>query len=169
MTPKQASASLACERLARSRERLRQALLATAPGSPGAGPAGPDWLDGLKVLPGFDLVLVALRAWWSQQPLHQAGLKIAEAAKAALLPVAQRAPVSLALGAAAAGGLLVWLRPWRWLPVAALIGAMTPKLLGKIATGLPLQAWLAAWADYAGRTTPEPAPRHHSQADTDAG
>jgi hypothetical protein len=145
MSPETSRASLACERLARSRERLRHAMQASAP-APAATPAILPWLEGLKVLPGFDVVLAALRAWWSQQPLRQAGMNAADLANAALLPLAQRAPLALLAGAAAIGGLVVWLRPWRWLPAAALLGAVVPNLLGKMVTQLPLQSWLAGLA-----------------------
>jgi len=145
MTQEVTGTSLACERLARSRERMRQVLQAGAPNPP-ADRSSLDWLEGLKRLPGFDIVLAALRTWWSQQPLRQASLNLAEVAKTALLPLAQRAPLSLAAGAAALGGLLVWLRPWRLLPASALIAALMPNVLGKMVTHLPLQTWLAGLA-----------------------
>ncbi len=167
MTAAISSASLACERLARSRERLRQALQASTP-APTTDPAGLDWLEGLKLLPGFDVVLAAVRAWWAQQPLRQASQNLAELAKIALLPLAQRAPLRLAAGAALAGGLLVWLRPWRWLPASALLGAVTPKLLGKMLTQLPLQSWLAGLAVYLQNQAPPQEPRQNSQADANA-
>lgn len=166
MTQAANRASLACERLARSRERLRQALQDSRPAPP-ADSASLSWLDGLKLLPGFDVVLIAVRAWWGQQPLRQAGENLAAAAQAALSPVAQRAPLWLLAGAAAAGGLLVWLRPWRWLPAAAVLGAVAPKLFGKIITQLPLQAWLASLA--AGGRAPASGkdPSQHRQASAD--
>ena len=167
MTQAAASASLACERLARSRERLRQALLANTP-APTADTASLDWLDGLKGLPGFDVVLAAVRVWWSQQPLRQTELHLADVAKEALLPLAQRAPLRLALVAAMAGGLLVWLRPWRWLPAAALLGAVTPRVLGTMLTHLPLEAWLAGLSAYLQRPARAQPPRQDKPSEAHA-
>ena len=162
MKPESDGTRIACERLARSRERLRLALQAAKP-APSAGSSNPDWLGHLKLFPGFDVVLAAARAWWSQQPLHQAGVNLAEAANAALRPLAQRAPFSLVAGAAALGGLLVWLRPWRWLPASALLATLVPTLLGKAAAHQPLQAWLMGLAAGShgppSSATPGPVPR----------
>ncbi len=146
MTPAASSASLACERLARSREQLRAALRANAAAAQAADASSLNWLNGLKILPGFDAVLAAVRAWWAQQPLRQAGANLADAANAALSPLAQRSPFGLLAGAAVVGGLFVVLRPWRWLPASAVLGAMLPKLLGKMVAQVPLQSWLAGLA-----------------------
>lgn len=145
MTTESPSATLACERLTRSRENLRQALRASkAAAAPGT--TSLRWLDGLKVLPGFDVVLTALRAWWAQQPLRNASLGLSESAKTALLPLARRAPLTLVLCAVAAGGLFVWLRPWRWLTAPTVLAGLMPQVLGKMVANVPMQSWLAGLA-----------------------
>lgn len=157
MTTESPSATLACERLTRSRESLRQALQASKTvAAPGA--TSLRWLDGLKVLPGFDAVLTALRAWWSQQPLRNASLGLSESAKTALLPLAQRAPLTLVVGALALGALFVWLRPWRWLTAPAVLAGLMPQVLGKVVANVPMQSWLAGLASLATAPSPPPTP-----------
>lgn len=163
MTTESTSATLACERLTRSRENLRQALQASkSAATPGASSLR--WLDGLKVLPGFDAVLTALRAWWSQQPLRNASLGLSESAKTALLPLAQRAPLTLVLCAVALGGLFVWLRPWRWLTAPAVLAGLMPQVLGKVVANVPMQSWLAGLASLSTAPSPSQAPYSNGQS-----
>ena len=151
MTQGASATTLACERLQRSRERVHRVLRANALAS-AAGASSLPWLEGLKRIPGFDVVLAALRAWWSEQPFHKAVMRTEARANAALQPLAQRAPLGMLAGAAVMGGLVVWLRPWRWLPASAVLGAVAPNLLGKmftqIVTELPVQSWLAGLATF---------------------
>lgn len=145
MSPPSPPSSLAGARLARSRDSLREAIRASKP-SDADRVATPDWLqglDGLKALPGFDAVLVALRVWWSQQPLRLAVAALSDTATAVLKPLAQRHPLHFTLGGLAVGALLVKLKPWRWLPVAAIMSGLAPQALGKLLGTLPLQSWLA--------------------------
>jgi ferric-dicitrate binding protein FerR (iron transport regulator) len=113
----------ACERLAASRERLRLGLQgkAAAAGTAPAPGSTPAWMAPLMANPAAALALQAARAWWSGHPLHALGQGAAAAADAALRPVARRHPIALVLGAGLLGGLLVWSRPWRWLPSPALL------------------------------------------------
>lgn len=124
------------ERLGRSRARLRSAWIepqgpsrrgragAFAPrDATGASPDG----DGL-----VDLLVSMLLGWWRQHPLRKAAdvaSELAEpAARALLAPTAARHPLRLVALAAGAGALLVALRPWRWLPQAALSSALLSTL-----------------------------------------
>ena len=146
MSTESPRATLACERLTRSRENLRQALVAGKAAAAAPRASSLPWLDGLMVVPGLDAVIAALRAWWSAQPLRNASLGLSEAAKTALLPLAQRAPLTLLAGAAMVGGLIVWLRPWRWLTAPALLAGLMPQVLGKLVANVPMQSWLAGLA-----------------------
>lgn len=113
----------ASERLAASRERLRVGLQAKGRSAdePPASGATPAWLAPLMANPAVALAVHAARAWWSDHPLHALGQGAAAAADAALQPVARRHPIALVLGAGLLGVLLVWSRPWRWLPSPALL------------------------------------------------
>ena len=145
MTDPSTAASLANERLARSRDSLRQAIRADrVPATPDVGT--PNWFkgfDGLKALPGFDALLTALRIGWLQ-PLRQAGVTLSDVATPLLKPLAQRYPLALALGGVAIGAILVKLKPWRWLPAAAIVSSLAPQALGKIVSALPVQSWLVS-------------------------
>ena len=92
----------ACERLSLSRDRLRTALLVSA-----AAPVN------------------------AKTPLHIAGLFARDAVEAAVQPLAQRNPLGMVLGAALAGAVLVWSRPWRWLLTPALLATLLPQLAAR--------------------------------------
>jgi hypothetical protein len=92
----------ACERLTLSRDRLRSALRVSA-----AAPVN------------------------TKTPLHIAGLFARDAVEAAVQPLAQRNPLGMVLGAALAGGFLMWSRPWRWLLTPALLATVLPQLAAR--------------------------------------
>lgn len=119
----------ALERLERSRQRLHRVWREThrdPDASESARPPGspaPTWID---------LTLSAAARWWHQHPWRSTGLLAAQvaapAARAALTPVAQDHPRTLIAASVAGGALLVWSRPWRWLPQAALSSALLSVL-----------------------------------------
>jgi len=125
-----------CERLATSRERLRQALQQTR--HTGASTdSNPESLLGgllghLKTGPGLGLVVDVLQAWWQKQPLRVALLLASEATKLLVQPIARRHPYTLVLAAAAVGGLTVVLRPWRWISTPALLAGLMPQVLSEV-------------------------------------
>ena len=126
----------ASERLTQSRERLRQAVLppTTRPGS--ADPMRPtrpppQWLHQLRTAPAARLLVSVWQAWWARQPLRVALTLAAETGAVVLEPIAQKHPFRLVLGAAAAGGVLTWVRPWRWLPTTALLAGVVPALMAE--------------------------------------
>ena len=139
------------ERLALSRERLRQARggpdraakRATSAHAPGPASA---WLDELKAHPVGAIAIDALLRWWAQHPLRLAGVVAADATAAVVRPIAQRNPLGLMMAALLLGGALAWSRPWRWLlgPVSlAGLAGLAPPLVSRIIAGLPTQSWLA--------------------------
>jgi hypothetical protein len=56
---------------------------------------------------------------------------VTHAARAALMPIAQRSPVGLVLVAFAAGGLLVAAKPWRWNALATMVAGAVPQVLNR--------------------------------------
>ena len=92
----------ASERLASSRQRLRQVMRESiaAPGQ-------------------------------ETNPLRIAGSLAADAVQSAVQPMARRHPLGLVLGAAVAGGMVAWSRPWRWALTPALIATVLPQLVIK--------------------------------------
>lgn len=123
------------ERLAASRERMRQALAAHPSGAT-ATPAGPAPAHPLRLVTSMLGALFGAR----------------------LQPLAQRHPIALVLGAAVAGALLVRSRPWRWRVVPALVGGLLPLLVRKAVALTPSADWLAVIAALAA------APRHDDTA-----
>jgi hypothetical protein len=99
-----------------------------------------EWLAKLKTIPGANLLVDIFQDWWARQPLRVALTLAAETAKVVLQPIAQRHPYGLVLGAAAAGGLLVLARPWRWISTPALVAGLLPQLVAEVMKFMPDQA-----------------------------
>jgi hypothetical protein len=135
----------ACERLAQSRERLRQALHTTQSqpagrDSPTGEASTADWFNGLKALPGASLLLDIILGWWDKQPLRVGLMLASEAAQVVLEPLARRHPYRLVAGAFTLGAVLTMTRPWRWISTPALLAGLLPQLMAEIMKHLPAQA-----------------------------
>lgn len=141
------------ERLALSRERLRQTLREIAVPARCPNGTSPDgllftWFKTLKSNPGTSGLMQAVRVWWAQQPLRVAAELALDAAKTGLEPVARRHPIALVMGAFALGGALVWIRPWRHIFTPALLAGLLPQLLAQALRNPPAESWIAvltAW------------------------
>ncbi|HSV69391.1 MAG TPA: hypothetical protein VLI72_04715 [Methylibium sp.] len=118
-----------CERLALSRDRIRQALADAAPGERAAGADAASWRDELRSVPGAELLLEVLDQWWSQHPLRAAGLAALALLRSAIEPLVRRHPLQSLLGALLIGGLLVWLRPWRWVLGTTLLAGLLQRMV----------------------------------------
>lgn len=126
----------AAERLALSRERMRQAMRHPDADTEHADPdrpvnTGPDWLFKLRATPAAILLVSVFEGWWDRQPLRVALSLAAETGTVILQPVAQKHPFKLVLAAAATGGLLAAVRPWRWVPTSALLAGLIPQLMSE--------------------------------------
>jgi hypothetical protein len=149
-------------RLALSRTRLRLALQTLHAGQDQAAAAHagrPAWWEALRAESGTRVLLDTLSTWWSQQPWHKTTAVLAESAKQLLRPAAQRNPLALILGAAALGGALVLLKPWRWLSVPALAAGLLPPLVARVFSQLRPLSWadlLNSWLQTTGNTGPKP-------------
>lgn len=120
------------QRLALTRERLRLALQTPPAPSGGARASGS----------GTHVVLDALRLWWQQYPLRAVGERAADLIRSVVAPVAQAHPLGLVLGALAVGGLLVLVKPWRWISLPAMVASVLPQILPKILAEMPTSTWL---------------------------
>ena len=114
------------------------------PPAPTAGsePSAASWLQRLKQLPIFSLVVESFDAWWAGHPLHAAGQVAAQASSAVIRPVARRHPFTLVLVAGAIGALLAWSRPWRWAFRPALLAGLAPQLASRVIANLPIESWM---------------------------
>lgn len=124
------------ERLERSRARLRKTWVGNrrAPrrdpprSASETRPNGADGGDDSTL----DVLVSMLTRWWERHPLHQvfdvAAEVAAPAARSIVGPLAERHPLRLVALAAGAGALLMVVRPWRWLPQAALSSVLLSAL-----------------------------------------
>ena len=135
---KDADEGSAVDRLNATRARLRGAMMAIShPPIPERATAGKlsDSIHNLflrvKTLPGAALVVDSLESWWRHHPLRTAGAVAGHASRSLVRPIADRNPVTLLLGATAAGALFMLTKPWRWLLRPALF--VFSSLLGRFA------------------------------------
>lgn len=128
-----------CDRLIRSRDRLRQALnQAASPGDdrprqPFGATTAEAWAK-LKGSTSANIFTAVLQNWWHQHPLRLALQVSAQTAEVVATPVAQKHPIALVLGAGLAGALLMRTRAWRWLSVSAVFAGLAPKLIKALDT-----------------------------------
>ncbi len=159
----------ALERLAATRGRMRAAMLDYArpavkrpPPVTGEQPLhdlGEQVVAGLKNLPGIAILAESLQSWWAQHPLRTVAIVAEEASRALVLPVAQRHPVGLVVGAAVAGALVIASRPWRWLLRPALFIGLVPQLTSHIVRRLPVDSWLKMLSSIIGAKPARPTSR----------
>lgn len=120
------------ERLAASRERLRQAMNHVNSGNTtGSEDSGGSLRGRLQSVPGAGLVIDGLQSWWHKQPMRVIFLLALKTSNALLQPTARRHPYRLVLVAAAVGGLTVLLRPWRRIATSALLAGLMPQILSQ--------------------------------------
>lgn len=150
------------ERLALSRERLRRAML-RPPAQPGthfaAGSpsAGVNVFDLLKlVFPSAASILDVAARWWAGHSGQSAYALAGQLANEALRPLAKRHPVALVAGAAAIGGLLIWIRPWRFAFRPKVLSSLGPVVLSSVLASGVLQAWLKNFINKVSAPTPNP-------------
>lgn len=123
------------ERLAASRESIRQALMqAKSPAGRGAAddaPQEPGWLgtlsDALSDLPAAAIAVRWLRRWWAGHPWRTTFEFARDASEELAAPLARRHPWWLLIGAFVGGMLLTRAKPWRWLSGGALLAGLLPR------------------------------------------
>jgi len=125
----------ATDRLIASRALLRAALDERAAADALAQAA--DAVD-----PDAPLLERLWQRWQAWRPFGIAGVLAARTANAVVAPIVQRHPVRMTLGAALAGGLLVWSRPWQWTLASALLAGWLPRYFTRSKTPRRNGAWL---------------------------
>jgi hypothetical protein len=164
--PDDAGATLsATERVAISRERIRQAMLQhVRPSRKRLDPATgepvetSDWMAKLSGVPGVGVLIDGVRGWWAQHPWRLASLLGKEAVMTVFRPLARNNPVGLVVGAVAFGAVIVWLKPWRGLLKPALFAGLLPHLLSKAVMHVPTESWLAVLTSLAQTPGPQARP-----------
>jgi len=151
----------AAQRLAQSRERMRQWMLygdarqdarrrvaeARAEGEQ------PTWPDRLRSLPVLGLIIDAASSWWANHPLNA----VASLSSDAIAPTVRKHPFVALTIAVAAGAALVRWRPWRWVANPALLGGMASELASHVFSQVPLDSLLGAFGSFA-QSDPEQQP-----------
>ncbi len=137
----------ASDRLALSRERLRQAMRgdSEADGDSSSqrarGPASAV-MEKLKSIPGAGILIEAVGGWWARHPLRAAGSVALDAATAGVRPMARRNPLGLMVVALFLGGLLAWSRPWRWILSPALLAGLSSQIFRKSVAKVSVESWM---------------------------
>lgn len=153
----------ATERLAASRERMRQWMLGADPRdearrrTEAAIAAGerPAWLDRLRAAPVIGVVIDAASAWWANHPMQPAASLAHGVVRDAVAPLARRHPIAIVAGAFVFGVAVVRLRPWRWLLKPALFAGLTSQILTRVVSSVPLDSVLDAIGSFAKRRPAE--------------
>jgi len=144
MTTPQGTQTRPLVRLALSRSRLSVALhrLHAAQEAAAQEQAQPGWADALRADPTARVVIDALTVWWTRQPWHKSATLVSGAIRQMLMPLAQRNPLGLVLGACALGGAIMLIKPWRWISAPTLVAGLLPALIAKLATLVRPLSWL---------------------------
>ncbi len=155
----------AAQRLAESRERMRQWMLhadgrqearrrAAAARAEGGKPA---WLDRLRSHAVLGTVIDAVSAWWANHPLHPAVSLGSTVVRDAVAPLARRHPLATLAGAFVVGGAIVWFKPWRWIVKPALFAGLASQVVTRLVTTMPIDSLLNAMASFGESREPETA------------
>ena len=117
-------------RLKQSREVLRAVLHQKSSQPKNQSPTAPHF-DGTIAAafntvmnrPSAQLLFKVVLQLWTKNPWRILGQSVIEASAIVLKPIAQRSPVKLVAGAFLLGGILLLLRPWRFMSKRSVISS----------------------------------------------
>jgi len=133
----------AAQKVEQTRARLRTAMSPPPPPERRTLPNGKRPIfDRVKRIPFLGVVVDAVESWWVHHPLRPMSHVVGQASTTAIKPLAQSNPLSLVAGAAVAGAVLVWSRPWRWLIRPALFAGLVPQIASRIVARIPVESWM---------------------------
>jgi len=128
------------ERLQTSRLALQEWIARTYHGAPSkqaedsasTDPFEPSWLnilaDSLADVPAATIAMRWVKRWWRHHPWRATVDVFSAAGHELAKPIASKHPWILLFGSVLAGGLLVKLRPWKWVSGSALISGLIPQV-----------------------------------------
>jgi hypothetical protein len=153
----------AAERLAASRERMRQWMLQTDSRGharrrvEAAKEAGdkPAWMDRLRTAPVIGVVMDAAGAWWANHPMQPAAQLAQGVVRETVAPLTRRHPVLIVAGAFLVGVAVVRWRPWRWLVSSAVFAGLGSQIVTRVIASVPLDTIFEALGSFAKRRPQE--------------
>jgi len=95
-------------------------------------PFEPSWLnilaDSLADVPAATIAMRWVKRWWRHHPWRATVDVFSAAGHELAKPIANKHPWMLLLGSVLAGGLLIKLRPWKWVSGGSLISGLIPQI-----------------------------------------
>lgn len=154
----------AAERLAASRERLRDWMLQAdgrlerrrrAAAAEAEGRSVP-LLDRVREMPVIGVIIDVLTGWWASHPLQPVASLAHGVVRNTVAPMARRHPFAVVAGAFVVGVVLVRFRPWRWIVKPALFAGLAAQLVSRVVASVPLESMLEAMTSSRQRREPAP-------------
>lgn len=164
----------AAQRLAESRERMRQYMLRgegrhearRRRDTAHAQGLHSSMFDRLRAMPGVGLVIDAVAAWWSNHPLHPM-VRVADSlVRETAVPLARKHPFLLIAAAFAGGIALVRFKPWRRLRKSMIFAGLFSQITTHLITQMPWEAVLDAVTSLARK---QPRSSHEAPTPSPAG
>lgn len=136
----------ATERLQRSRQLMRSQMLelnalSVRVQEESHGELNPNgWLAALGATPVLGPLINEAVRWWAGHPLRAVASLFARHASSTNETQTQRHPWAWVLGAAAAGALLIWARPWRSAVLRrAIYSGLLPQVVSTLMSQVPTE------------------------------
>jgi hypothetical protein len=155
----------AAERLAASRERLREWML-QADGrqqrrrrvaeAAAQGHSAP-LLDRLRAMPVIGVILDVLTGWWASHPMQPVATLAHGVVRDTVAPMARKHPFAMVAGAFVVGIVLVRFKPWRSLLKPALFAGLATQIVARVVASIPMESVLDAMTSFAQRRDDVPA------------
>jgi hypothetical protein len=154
----------AAERLAESRERMREWML-QADGrqqrrrrvaeAAAEGRSAP-LLDRLRAMPVVGVIIDVLTGWWSSHPLQPVAALAHGVVRDTVAPMARKHPFAIVAGAFVVGVVLVRFRPWRSLLKPALFAGLATQIVSRVIASIPMESVLEAMSAFTHRRDEAP-------------
>ncbi|WP_280152438.1 hypothetical protein [Piscinibacter sp. XHJ-5] len=161
----------AAERLAQSRERLREWMLHAdgrqqrrrrAAEAAAEGRSLP-LLDRLREMPVIGLLIDVFAGWWASHPLQPAATLAHGVVRDTVAPMARRHPFTVVAGAFVVGVALVRFKPWRWIVKPALFAGLATQIVSRVIASIPVESVVDAMSSFTQRRE-QPAPEADAEA-----
>lgn len=161
---------VATERLQRSRQLMRSQMIELNTLSAQAQEEGhgewtsTGWLAALGATPVVGPLISDAVSWWEGHPLRAVASLLVRPTSSTNEALTQRHPWAWVLGAAAAGALLIWARPWRYATLRrAIYSGLLPQVVSTLMSQVPTSRLIELVETMWRRTTPDEPPSGSSE------